>query len=143
MILPDVNVLVYAFRREAEHHDRYAAWLATLIAGADELALHDTVLAGVARIVTNPKIFAEPAPMAVTLDFLARIRAARRAHWLPPGEVTWTELDRLAQQDRGLRANLVPDALLAALARAHGCRIATSDRGFARFPDVHTFDPAQ
>lgn len=143
MILPDINVLVYAFRREVEHHERYAAWLARLIAGSDELALHDTVLTGVARIVTNPKIFADPAPMPVALDFLARIRAARRAHWLPPGETAWTELDRLAEQDRGLRANLVPDALLAALARAHNCRIATADRGFARFPGVRTFDPAQ
>lgn len=62
MILPDVNVLVYAFRREAEHHERYADWLARLVAGADELALHDTVLAAVARVVTHPKIFADPAP---------------------------------------------------------------------------------
>lgn len=143
MILPDANVLVYAFRREAEHHERYAAWLTRLVAGADELALHDTVLAAVARIVTNPKIFADPAPMPVTLAFLARIRAARRARWLPAGEVTWTELERLAEQDRGLRGNLVPDAVLAALARAHGCRVATADRGFARFPGVSTFDPAR
>ena len=143
MILPDVNVLVYAFRREAEHHERYAAWLAHLVAGADELALHDTVLVGVARIVTNPKIFADPAPMPVALDFLARLRAARRAHWLPSGDTAWTELERLCRQDRGLRGNLVPDTLLAALARAHGCRIATADRGFARFPGVPSFDPAE
>jgi uncharacterized protein len=142
MILPDVNVLVYAFRREAEHHERYAAWLARMVAGADELALHDTVLAGVARVVTNPKIFADPAPLIVALDFLARIRAARRARWLASSDVTWTELDQLARTDRGLRANLVPDALLAALARTHGCRIATADRGFARFPGVRSFDPA-
>lgn len=56
--------------------------------------------------------------------------------------MTWTEFERLAEQDRGLRANLVPDAFLAALARAHGCRVATADRGFSRFPGVRTFDPA-
>jgi len=142
VILPDVNVLVYAFRREAEHHQRYAAWLARMIAGADELALHDTVLAGVARLVTNPRIFADPAPILVTLEFLARIRGARRARWLSSGEATWTELEQLVHHDRGLRASLVPDTLLAALARAHGCQIATADRGFARFPGVHSFDPA-
>ncbi|MGH3830322.1 MAG: TA system VapC family ribonuclease toxin [Pseudonocardiaceae bacterium] len=137
-----MNVLVYAFRREAEHHERYAAWLARMIAGADELALHDTVLAGMARLVTNPRIFADPAPMPVTLEFLARIRGARRARWLPSGDAAWTELERLVHHDRGLRANLVPDALLAALAHTHGCQIATADRGFARFPNIHTFDPA-
>lgn len=77
MILPDVNVLVYAFRREAEQHQRYAAWLARMVAGEEELALHDTVLAGVARLVTNPRIFADPAPMPVTLDFLARFPGVR------------------------------------------------------------------
>jgi uncharacterized protein len=137
-----VNVLVYAFRREVEHHERYATWMARVVAGAEELALHDTVLAGVTRLVTNPKIFTDPAPMPVAVEFLARIRGARRARWLPSGDATWTELERLVHQDRGLRANLVPDALLAALARTHGCRIATADRGFARFPGVHSFDPA-
>jgi hypothetical protein len=142
VILPDVNVLVYAFRREAQHHERYAAWLTRMVAGAEELALHDIVLAGVARLVTNPRIFADPAPMDVTLEFLARIRSARRARWLSAGDTVWTELDTLARQDRGLRGNLVPDALLAALARAHNCQIATTDRGFARFPGVRSFDPA-
>ena len=141
MILPDVNVLVYAFRREAEQHQRYAAWLARMVAGEEELALHDTVLAGVARLVTNPRIFADPAPMAVTLDFLARIRAARRARWLPASDAAWSEFERLAQIDRGLRGSLVPDALLAALARTHGCLIATADRGFARFPGIRTVNP--
>lgn len=82
MILPEVNVLVYAFQ-ETEHHERYAAWLADLVAGFEELALHDAVLTGMARLVTNPKIFADPAPMPVALDFLARIGTARRARWLP------------------------------------------------------------
>jgi len=56
VILPDVNVLVYAFRREAERHDRYATWLAEVVAGGDELALNDHSLIGFARIVTNPRI---------------------------------------------------------------------------------------
>lgn len=142
MILPDVTVFVYAFRREAEQHEQYARWLADVVAGAEELALHDAVLLGVARIVTNPRIFADPAPMAITLEFLARVRAARRARWLPSAHTAWAELERLAHQDRGIRGNLVPDAYLAALALAHGCRIATADRGFARYPGVTCIDPA-
>lgn len=142
MILPDVNVLVYAFRREAEQHERYATWLARVVAGEEELGLHDVVLAGVARLVTNPRIFADPAPMPRALDFLTRVRAARRARWLPSGGPTWAEFARLAEHDPGLRGNLVPDGLLAALARVHGCSVATADRGFARFPGVRFFDPA-
>ena len=46
MILPDVNVLVYAFRREAQRHERYAEWLAELVAGADEIGLVEASLTG-------------------------------------------------------------------------------------------------
>jgi predicted nucleic acid-binding protein len=45
VILPDVNVLVYALRREAEQHQRYAARLSQMVAGEEELALHDIATA--------------------------------------------------------------------------------------------------
>lgn len=141
MILPDVNVLVYAFRREAVGHERYAAWLAEVVAGAEELALHDLVLSGFVRIVTNPRVVPTPAPTVLALDFVGRLRAARRSRWVPPGGASWDRLARLADQDRGISGNLVPDAYLAAVALAHGCRVATADRGFARFPRLDWFDP--
>lgn len=141
MILADTNVLVYAFRREAEHHDQYSAWLAELVAGSDELALHDLPLSGFVRIVTNPRIVASPAPTADALSFVDRLLGARRARWLPSGPEPWASMRELATADRAIAGNLVPDAFLAALARAHGCRVATADRGFARFPGVDWFDP--
>ncbi|MGN6200410.1 PIN domain-containing protein [Humibacter sp.] len=38
--------------------------------------------------------------------------------------------------------NLVPDAYFAAMCLAHGARLATADRGFARFAGLDWFDPA-
>jgi toxin-antitoxin system PIN domain toxin len=142
LILPDVNVLVYAFRREALRHEQYAAWLADVVAGEDELALHDTSLSGFVRIVTNPRVVPTPAPTPLALEFVTRLRAARRSRWVGSSDPSWTRLGRLVQADRGLAGNLVPDAHLAALALAHGCRVATADRGFARFPGLDWFDPA-
>ncbi|HEV8115219.1 MAG TPA: TA system VapC family ribonuclease toxin [Acidimicrobiales bacterium] len=142
MILPDVNVLVYAFRREAHGHDLYASWLAEVVRGAEELALVDASLLGFLRIVTNRRIFATPAPTDLALDFVTRLRNGARSRWLPTGAPSWDRLDQLVAQDRGIAGNLVPDAHLAALALAHGCRLATADRGFARFPGLAWFDPA-
>ena len=142
MILPDVNVLVYAFRREAVGHHRYASWLAEVVAGGDELALTDHSLIGFVRIVTNHRIFAKPAPTGVALDFVARLRGAPRARWLPAGAPCWDRVQELVDRDRGISGNLVPDAYLAAAALAHGCRLATADRGFARYPGLDSFDPA-
>lgn len=142
MILPDVNALVYAFRREADHHDRYAAWLARVAAGENGLALHDLPLSGFVRIVTHPGIWSEPTPTAEALAFVARLRSARGSRWLSSGPETWRRLQELVSDDGGIRGNLVPDAFLAALALTHGCQLATADRGFARFPGLSLVDPA-
>src|SRR4029078_7017592 len=61
VIVPDVNVLVYAHREDAAQHERYAEWLAGVVAGADELGLVEAALTGFVRVVTHPRIFAEPA----------------------------------------------------------------------------------
>ena len=141
MILPDVNVLVYAFRAEARQHEAYAGWLTGLINGADEFALHDPVLSGFVRVVTHPRVFTEPAPASAALGFVGVLRTAARARWIPSGHESWEVLGRFAEGDKAIRANLVPDAHLAATAVAHGARLATADRGFARFPGLRFFDP--
>ncbi len=58
-------------------------------------------------------------------------------------ETVWTTFAALANADSQVRSNLIPDAWLAALALAHGCRLATADRGFARFDGLEWFDPVR
>lgn len=141
MILTDVNVLVHAFRRESAGHARYASWLSAVVDGREELALHEATLGGFLRIVTNPRIYARPAPVTVALDFAEQLVGARRGHWLAAPGRTWATLAAVARADTGVVGNRVPDALLAALCLTHGCRLATADRGFGRFPGLDHFDP--
>lgn len=142
MIVPDVNVLVHAYRRESPKHERYAEWLGGVVAGDDELGLVESVLTGFVRIVTNPRIVADPAPTGDALAFVRAVRSSARARALAATDSTWVQLERYAQVDRQVRGNLVPDAWLAAMARSHGGRMATADRGFARFEGLDRFDPA-
>lgn len=141
MILPDINVLVYAFRADSPEHDVYAPWLEGVVAGSGSIALCDLVLSGFVRIVTNPRVADPPAPTAVALDFVRWLIEAPAAHWLPSGSSTWDRFAALAD-DRAVRGNLVPDAYLAALCISNGVRLATADRGFARYPGLRWFDPA-
>lgn len=143
MVLPDVGVLVYAFRRESPRHERYSSWLAELVSGSEELALVEGTLIGFLRIVTNPRIYADPAPSPEALAFVDSVRRARRRSWLAVTEAVWTSFVTTATADKQVRGNLIPDAWLAALARSYGCRLATADRGFARFERLDWFDPAQ
>ena len=142
MILPDVNVLVYAFRREVVDHDRYASWLSSALV-CSELALVETVLLGMIRIVTSPRIVADPAPTPLAMRFVDALLAAPRARQLAPTAATWERFRLIAARDEQVRGPLVPDAWLAALALAHGCRLATADRGFARFEGVDWFIPVE
>lgn len=142
VILTDVNVLVYAFRREAPAHRRYAEWLTGIVDGADELAMHEVPLAGFVRIVTSSRIFARPTPGAEAVRFVERLVAAPRSRWLAGSDATWATFSEIVRNDAAVSGNLAPDALLASLALAHGCQLATADRGFARYPGLAWFDPA-
>jgi len=44
-------------------------------------------------------------------------------------------------QLHGVTGNLVPDAMLAALAVEHGIPVVTADSDFARFPEVRVINP--
>ena len=143
IVLPDVNVLIYAFRRESTGHEEYANWLTELLSGADELALSESTLTGFMRIVTNPRVYADPAPTTVAMEFLQAVRSARRQRWVTVTDTVWSTFAAIVSGDTQVRGSLIPDAWLAALALAHGCHLATADRGFARFGRLQWFDPVR
>ena len=141
MILPDVNVVVYAYKREEQLHARYADWLNEAVAGAEAVALVDVVLTGFLRIVTNPRIYSDPAPLSDALSFVTALRAAGPTQVIHGTAATWEQFAAFADADRLLRGNLVPDAWLAAIAVTAGARIATADAGFSRFEGLEWYDP--
>ena len=141
MILLDVNVLVEAGHRDAVRHLASASWLAEALAASRPVGLPDAVLTGCARVMTHPRVFADPATPAAAGAFLAAVRNAPAAVPLPATPATWRRFDELLQSDAGLRGNLVPDAWLASLALSHGASLITRDRGFARFPGLTLISP--
>lgn len=141
MILPDVNVLIYAFYEHADRHQVYADWLNAVRSGGEDLLLPDSVLLGFLRIVTSPRIYQDPAPMAAALTFTSVLRRGRRARVVEDLESVWSAFASFTADDRQIKGNLVPDAYLAAVAVSHKAQVATRDRGFSRFPGLRWFDP--
>lgn len=140
MILPDVNVLVYAHRADAPDHDSYRRWLTELIGAEEPFGLGDLVLSGFIRVTTHPRIFRTPTPLDEALGFAQALRSASNAVPVAPGERHWSTFVRLCE-DGAARGNLVPDAFLAALAIEAGCELITTDRDFARFPGLRWRHP--
>jgi toxin-antitoxin system PIN domain toxin len=135
MILPDVNVLVYAFRDDAPHHLLCRAWLDAVVAGDRPLALSTLVLSAVVRITTSPRIYREPSALAEAFTFCAQLRDQPHCRIIEPGDRHWEIFARLCT-DTDTRGSRVTDAWFAALAIEWGCEWITMDRGFARFPGL-------
>ncbi len=142
MLLVDVNVLVYAHREDAAGHEEYHAWLDRVVNGQEAYGLSDLVLSGFLRVVTSPRIFAEPTPMERAIEFAEVLRNAPNSVPLAPGDRHWEIFLRLCR-DAGVRGNLVPDAWFAALAIETGSEWITTDRDYARFPGLRWRHPLQ
>ena len=140
MILPDINVLIYAHREDSPEHEAYAQWLRELVAGSEPFALSSHTLAGFLRIATHRKIFDPPTPMDVALRFCRQLVERPRAVWIQPGRDHWRILQETIETS-GIAGALVSDAYLAALALEHGAELATTDGDFARFPKLRWHHP--
>jgi toxin-antitoxin system PIN domain toxin len=140
VLLPDVNVLIYAHRSDYDDHEAYAGWLSALATGEARFGCSESVLSGFVRIVTNRKIFPTPTPIDVALDFCDAIRAAPTCVLVRPGPTHWSVFDRLCRES-GARGKLVADAYHAALAIEHGCEWVTTDSDFARFRGLRWSHP--
>lgn len=132
MILADANVFVYAFRRDADRHAEYAAWLERTLADESAFGYSELVLSAFLRIVTHPKIFVKPSPAKEAFAFTDVIRKQPNAIRVAPQEGHWNLFQRLSTS-AGAKGNLIPDAYLAALAIESGSTWITCDRDFARF----------
>jgi uncharacterized protein len=140
VILPDVNVLVYAYRQDAPKHERYRGWLGDLLAGDAAYGLSDLVVAGFLRVVTHPRVFVPPSPMAHALEFAEALRNHPNCVRVLPGQRHWEIFTRLCREARA-KGNLVPDAYFAALAIESGSEWMTTDRDYSRFPGLRWRDP--
>lgn len=140
MLLPDVNICIYAMRRDAEHHSAISAWLSQRLTADEPVGIAELVLSSLVRISTNHRIFEQPSTPEQAMDFCAALRSAPAAVPIRAGPRHWPIFERLIAQTRA-RANAVPDAYLAALALEQGATWVTRDRGFTRFPGLRIHDP--
>ena len=138
----DVNVLINAARRDAPDHHAWLEWLDSARVGSEPLGVPSLALSGMLRIVTHPRIFAEPSRLSDALDFAEALRTSPAVVEVTPGERHWEIFTDLCKSV-GARGNVVPDAYLAALAIEHGATWVTADRGFARFPRLRLEHPVQ
>ena len=110
MLMPDVNILIYAHREDEKCHASYAKWLKALVDGAEPFALSVLVAVGFVRIVTNHRIYDEPTPLPLALAFIEQMTSHPRCRTAIPSQTHLGEVARLCRA-ASVTGKMVADAL--------------------------------
>jgi len=136
MILPDVNVLIYAFRKDAKSHHIARAVLDPLFAGDTRFGISPLTLGVLVRVATNARTFVNASSLEEAFGFCDDIYSRGNCQIVTPGDHHWRIFERLCLETN-TRGPDVADVWYAALAIEWGCEWITFDRDYARFPDLN------
>jgi toxin-antitoxin system PIN domain toxin len=141
VIAVDTNVLVFAHREDSPFHGAAAGSIATLAEGRGAWAIPWPCIHEFLAIVTHPRIYDPPTPLAKALDQVDAWLEAPGLVLLCESGDHWSELRALLASGR-VTGGQVHDARIAALCRQHGVsELWTADRDFSRFPDLNARNP--
>ena len=140
MIVPDINLLLYAYDDACREHAQARAWWESLLSSATPVGLAWVVALGFIRIGTNPKLSRQPLSVVDACAHVRRWLAQPHVSLLHPGErhaaLLFGLLERL-----GVGGNLTTDAHLAALAIEYQAELHSTDADFSRFPGLRWRNP--
>ena len=140
MIVPDINLLLYAYDSDSPLHSKAAAWWQACLSGDDPVIMPEVVAFGFVRVGTNPRAFSHP---MTAEEAAAHVRSwleqpVVRTPELPPGHIERV-LGLLV--DLGTAGNLVTDAQIAAVALENDAVVHTADADFIRFAGMRWLNP--
>ena len=140
MIVPDVNLLVYAHNAAVPLHAAARAWWESILSGDATVALPWAVTFGFVRLVTHPSVMRKPLPAMEALERVDEWFACDVVRPLEPGPRHLIVVRTLFEAT-GVAASLTTDTHLAALAIEHQAELHSNDRDFERFPGLRLHNP--
>jgi toxin-antitoxin system PIN domain toxin len=141
LIAVDTNLLVYAHRADSPFHPAAEACMVSLAESAANWAIPWPCLHEFLAIVTHPRIYAPPTPVAKALDQVDAWLASPTLRLLSEAEEHWPVLRRFVGGAQ-IAGPKVHDARIAAVCKEHGVReLWSADRDFTRFPELRVVNP--
>lgn len=140
MIVPDVNLLLYAVISAFPQHKRAHAWWEETLNSAAEIGLTSPAIFGFIRIATNPRVLSPPLTVEVAMGYQSAWLGQQNVTHLAPGprhlEIAFGLLGEV-----GTGGNLTTDVQLAAFALEYNADMYSNDTDFARFSGLRWFNP--
>ena len=140
MIIPDINLLIYAHNDGAPYHEAARLWWEGLVNGSERVGVPWVVSVGFVRLMTHPGALVHPVSPAEAVDHVREWFA--RAHVIPvnPGA------DHIIHFRRnlvaaGVGANMVTDSHIASVAMEYQAEVHSNDTDFSRFPGLRWRNP--
>ena len=142
MIIPDINLLVYAYNLDAPYHAPAHAWWKRQMEGTQTVGLTWAVCLGYLRLMTNRNILKAPLEAREALAHIHSWCSRPQVQILHPGPRHLQILKSFAQQ--GLMTSaLVTDAHLAAVAIETQAELHSNDTDFGRFTGLRWHNPLE
>lgn len=143
MIVPDANLLLYAYDDTSPFHARARQWWAECLSGNEPVGLTHPVLFAFVRIATSSRAYLRPMTLAEASGHVASWLDRKVSRVLQPDANHVAQVLSLLQAAASAGGNLVTDAQVAALAIAHRATVHTADHDFARFAALNCNYPLE
>lgn len=140
MIIPDVNLLIYAHVPSSIDHAKSLIWWREILAGPEQIGLPDIVISSFLRLTTNTRLFGTPFTPAEAVDLANKWLTHQNIELLLGEEINLRKLLENVKA-RNLSGNSIPDMQIAIFALQHNAVLHSADTGFKRYEDLKWFNP--
>ncbi len=140
MIIPDVNLLIYAYDSSSPHHAAAAEWWRGCMTGHEEIGLATVVVFGFVRLITNARVFQNPLTVKEAAKHVESWIARPQVQIIDPTRHHVSDVLELLTES-GTSGNLTTDAQIAALVRQEKAVVHSNDTDFLRFPGIRWHNP--
>jgi uncharacterized protein len=140
MIIPDTNLLVYAYDRGSSNHSPARAWWESSLSGSEPVGIPWIVALAFVRLMTHSTLSENPMSVIQASSILQEWLEIPVCRLLPTTEKTFAHFLHLIS-DEDIGGNLTTDALIASSAVEFGGTIYSNDRDFDRFQFIRRINP--
>ena len=140
MILPDLNLLLYAYNPHTPQHGAARGWWEQAMNGDELIGIPLEIAFGFVRIATNPRLGAARVPLIDARQVVAGWMDLPQVRPLVPGALHFNRVMELMTAAMAA-GPVLSDAILAAYAIEHRATLFTNDSDFARFPGLMWQNP--
>lgn len=140
MIIPDLNLLIYAYDSVSPFYGKASVWWDQCLSGAETVGIPWFVGVGFVRLWTHPRVFRNPIPVDAACRYVESWIERPMVRMLNPGP-RHAEFFFSLLRAESTGGNLANDAHIAALALENNATVHTADTDFLRFRGVKWTNP--